>query len=216
MARTRIWLWVLLLASIWTHKGCNSTLQTNDLGVLPQHRLHISNGDSSSGTDHLRQTHPYSSWQAEGYRPWKYIVIHHSATESGNARRFNQMHRKRGWDELGYHFVITNGSGGQNGQVEVGPRWTKQKWGAHCGNTPNNEYNNYGIGICLVGDFGKNLPSDSQLASMNRLVTYLMNTYQIPPHRVIGHRDAPGAKTACPGNTLQQYIHTTLRSNLRR
>ena len=95
---------------------------------------------------------------------WRYIVIHHSATERGCAATFDKMHRVvRGWDELGYHFVITNGKGGADGVVEVGPRWRKQKWGAHCGGTPDNEYNEYGIGICLVGKFDARLPSQKQL-----------------------------------------------------
>src|SRR5574342_132619 len=43
---------------------------------------------------------------------WKYIVIHHSATEKGNAARFDEYHRKkRGWEYgLAYHFVIGNGT----------------------------------------------------------------------------------------------------------
>src|SRR5262245_42419282 len=85
-------------------------------------------------------------------RPWKWIVIHHSATPTGGAAVFDKMHRDKGWDELGYDFVIGNGTDSGNGQVEVGSRWPKQKWGAHA-KTPNNEYNERGIGICLVGNF---------------------------------------------------------------
>src|SRR5438067_10459729 len=54
-------------------------------------------------------------------RSWKWIVIHHSATTSGGAATFDRMHREKGWDELGYHFVIGNGTDTRNGQVEVGP-----------------------------------------------------------------------------------------------
>ena len=32
------------------------------------------------------------------------------AKQAGHAERIDVMHRKRGWDELGYHFVIGNGS----------------------------------------------------------------------------------------------------------
>src|SRR5438270_9583625 len=41
---------------------------------------------------------------------WTCIVIHHSASEEGGADRFDEWHRQRGWDELGYHFVIGNGT----------------------------------------------------------------------------------------------------------
>ena len=83
-------------------------------------------------------------------RQWKWIVIHHSATTTGGAAEFDKMHKAKGWDELGYDFVIGNGSDTGNGQIEVGPRWTKQKIGAHA-KSSDNRFNEYGIGICLVG-----------------------------------------------------------------
>ncbi|HDZ19850.1 hypothetical protein LCGC14_0321400 [marine sediment metagenome] len=150
-------------------------------------------------------------WQATGKRTWTYIVIHHSAAEKGNARQFDLAHRKRGWDEMGYHFVITNGHGGSDGAVEVGSRWRKQKWGAHCGGTLNNEYNEHGIGICLVGDFSTALPSSTQRASLQKLVAYLARAYDIPLANIITHRDAPNAKTNCPGGRFHQYVHGPMK-----
>lgn len=151
------------------------------------------------------------SWTPEALpRPWRWIVIHHSASESGSAATFDQWHRARGWDELGYHFVITNGRGGDDGSVEVGGRWTKQKWGAHC-KTPDNRYNDFGVGICLVGDFRKGQPTVAQLASLRRLTGFLADRYGIDPGSVIGHRDAPGTATACPGEKLSRHIRDRLR-----
>jgi N-acetyl-anhydromuramyl-L-alanine amidase AmpD len=144
-------------------------------------------------------------------RPWRYIVIHHSATDSGSAGAFDAQHRRRGWDELGYHFVIDNGQGGPDGNIEVGSRWRSQKWGAHCGGTPNNEYNNYGIGICLVGDFSSSPPSEAQLAALRRLAADLALTYGISPEDIICHCDAPNATTECPGAALRAYVRGTLR-----
>lgn len=58
------------------------------------------------------------------------IVIHHSATDIGSAASFDRRHRLiNHWDELGYHFVIGNGSGSGDGAIEIGTRWYKQKWG---------------------------------------------------------------------------------------
>ena len=54
-------------------------------------------------------------------RPWRWIVVHHSDTTTGGAAAFDKMHREKGWDELGYDFVIGNGSDTGDGQVEVGP-----------------------------------------------------------------------------------------------
>jgi len=156
-------------------------------------------------------------WASGGNRPWKYIVIHHSATTKGSAKLFDKMHRRNGWDEMGYHFVINNGNGGSDGKVEVGSRWRKQKWGAHT-KTPNNEYNNFGIGICLVGNFMNHMPSQKQLASMRQLVQHLMVTYDIPPQNVIAHKDAPTLKpTECCGKVLHRYVHgNSFRQQLRR
>jgi len=155
-------------------------------------------------------------WEPQAYpRPWRWIVIHHSATETGSAESFDRMHRARGWDEMGYHFVITNGQGGADGQVQVGGRWTKQKWGAHC-KTAGNDYNNYGIGVCVVGNFSDRLPSRAQLASLGRLVGFLMDRYRIAASEVIGHRDAPGTATECPGDALHRYLHQVLRPHLER
>lgn len=153
-------------------------------------------------------------WPCEGRRPWKYIVIHHSATDSGNAEVFDRAHRARGWDGLGYHFVVTNGRGGADGKVEVSRRWKTQKWGAHTGGTPNNEYNNFGIGICLVGDFIEKMPSERQLASLAELLAELTERFDIAPENIIGHCDAPDSETLCPGEALHEYLHRTVRPRL--
>jgi len=142
-------------------------------------------------------------------------VIHHSATARGNAASFDQSHRARGWDELGYHFVIDNGDGGPDGRVEVGSRWTKQKWGAHTGGTPNNEYNNHGIGICLVGEFSDQMPSRAQIAALERLVRTLASKYKIDPDNIIGHRDGPNAATSCPGAVFMNWVNRSLKPRIR-
>jgi N-acetyl-anhydromuramyl-L-alanine amidase AmpD len=147
-------------------------------------------------------------------RRWRYIVIHHSASEEGSAQLFDADHRKRGWDELGYHFVIDNGQGGADGRIEVGGRWKRQKWGAHAGGTPDNEYNTHGIGICVVGTFGDHMPSAAQMESLKALVADLANTYDIPPRNVIGHRDVPNAHTECPGERLWKWVHEQLQPEL--
>lgn len=132
-------------------------------------------------------------------RPWRWIVIHHSATPSGSAAVFDRMHREKGWDELGYHFVIGNGTNSGNGLIEVGPRWPKQKWGAHA-KTPDNKFNDFGIGICLVGNFDVERPTPEQLRSLTRLVAYLERTYRISSNNVLGHKDTKS--TDCPGTYM--------------
>lgn len=42
-----------------------------------------------------------------------------------------------------------------------------------------------------------------------------MAKYDIPAQNVIGHRDAPGTSTECPGNMFHAYL-PTLRAELGR
>jgi len=130
---------------------------------------------------------------------WTWIIIHHSDSDYGSAAIIDRWHRDRGFDELGYHFVIGNGTKSGDGQIEIGPRWTKQKWGAH-DNALDNRYNLNGIGICLVGDFNKTHPTAAQKRSLVKLVVYLMRTYHIPASRVLGHGETKG--TECPGRYM--------------
>ena len=130
-------------------------------------------------------------------RPWKYVVIHHSATDSGDAASIGEYHRdKKGWvNGLGYHFLIGNGTDSRDGQIEVGNRWDDQIDGAHAGN---DKYNKQGVGICLVGNFENEEPSSSQLSSLTYLINYLQERCNIPRNQVIMHKDF--RKTACPGS----------------
>jgi hypothetical protein len=141
-----------------------------------------------------------AEWTPKGRtNNWRWIVIHHSATPTGGARAFDKMHKAKGWDELGYHFVVGNGTDTGDGAVEVGARWTKQKWGAHA-KTADNQYNNFGIGICLVGNFDNERPTRAQMQNLSRLVAHLMKTYKVPAERVIGHGQTKA--TDCPGKNV--------------
>ena len=128
---------------------------------------------------------------------WTYIIIHHSATDVGDAYYFNILHKRKGWDGIGYDFVIDNGSKGkQDGAIEVSFRWINQENGAHCHAA---EMNSRGIGICLVGNFSKEQVSEKQMASLVYLVNVLRRYYSIPMSHIMGHGQVPGARTECPG-----------------
>ncbi|MDD5109389.1 MAG: N-acetylmuramoyl-L-alanine amidase [Candidatus Omnitrophica bacterium] len=129
---------------------------------------------------------------------WKYIIIHHSATDEGNSLNFNKLHKRKGWAGIGYDFVIDNGTDGKkNGQIEATPRWIKQQKGAHCHAS---DMNSKGIGICLVGNFSKSRVSEKQMDALVYLVNILREYYRIPEGRIMGHGQVPGARTECPGN----------------
>jgi hypothetical protein len=132
-------------------------------------------------------------------RRWTAIVVHHSATDRGDAAAFGREHEERGWEGVGYDFVIGNGTGSGDGEVEVTFRWLQQKTGAHC-KTPNNWANEEAVGICLVGDFTKRAPTARQMRSLEALVEFLQKRYGIRKSRIYGHRNTPRAhETECPG-----------------
>lgn len=133
-------------------------------------------------------------------RKWVYVVIHHSGTQSGSVASIHQNHRQRKdkqgqpWLGIGYHFVIGNGSGMEDGKIESTFRWKQQIHGAHSGSAVHNAN---GIGICLIGNFQENAPSKKQIAAVTQLIKTLATKYKIPSRLVIGHNTVK--PTACPG-----------------
>ncbi|NOZ21708.1 MAG: N-acetylmuramoyl-L-alanine amidase [Planctomycetes bacterium] len=145
-------------------------------------------------------------------RPWRTIVIHHSATESGNAALFDKYHREKMHMEngLAYHFVIGNGKGSGDGEIEVSPRWIRQLQGGH---VDREEVNELGIGIALVGDFTKSSPTPKQIESLLGLLRELQADFDIPTERIFGHREINSKPTICPGKFLSMdEIRAKLRA----
>jgi N-acetyl-anhydromuramyl-L-alanine amidase AmpD len=135
-------------------------------------------------------------------REWKYIVLHHTASEKASVESIHEEHLTRKdasgtpWLGIGYHFVVGNGNGMPDGEVEPTFRWRQQLQGAHAGST-DPAYNQSGIGICLVGNFENHEPTASQMASLKKLVRTLKGNYRVASKNVIGHRDVRA--TECPG-----------------
>ena len=129
---------------------------------------------------------------------WKLIVVHHSATERGNASIFDRSHRKRGMQNgLAYHFVIGNGSDSKDGQIEIGPRWKEQLHGGH---VKSEFVNQIGIGICLVGNFEKTKPTHAQIKSLIALIDWLQTKVIRRKLKFAGHKDIE--KNLCPGKNF--------------
>lgn len=195
--------WTIIVVGMLVVGACtaNHVIRSNDNGFTPVPTI--------PGTN-IAVPRAWEQPADAEKRSWKYIVIHHSASDSGGAAAFDSWHRQRGFDELGYHFVIDNGEGGIDGNVEVGSRWYKQKQGAHT-KSSDGRYNDQGIGICLVGNFEKSSPTPAQWASLVKLVAYLKRTCNISETDIIGHRDA-NEKTLCPGRNVTL---TRLRNDVR-
>lgn len=118
------------------------------------------------------------------------IIIHCSATREGQdigVKEIDSMHKQRGFNKIGYHYVIR-----LDGSVEKGREETAI--GAHC-NTKGfsrQSYNRHSIGICYVGGLDKNgkakdTRTDAQKKSLIDLINDICSRYLIV--ELLGHRD---------------------------
>jgi hypothetical protein len=144
---------------------------------------------------------------------WRFIVVHNSGTRQGNARIFDYYHRyvRHMQNGLAYQFVIGNGTSSGNGQIEVGNRWVRQINGGHV----HSDYlNNIALGICLVGDFNRDLPTKAQLEALDELIRYLrirVGKIDGKPAIVKAHKEInpPQWPTDCPGDRFPyHWLHS--------
>lgn len=141
---------------------------------------------------------------------WKYIVVHNSGTREGNARVFDIYHKRvrHMQNGLAYHFVIGDGHGSGDGQIEVGSRWTRQINGGH---VASDYLNDIALGICLVGDFNRDTPTRAQIGALEELVSYLRNRVGRSQGRqaiVHAHKEINPRPTDCPGDRFPyNWLH---------
>jgi hypothetical protein len=146
--------------------------------------------------------------------PVRYITLHHDgmspflakdqASAAARIELIRVSHRGHDWADIGYHFVVDRG-----GRVWEG---RDLKWqGAHV-----KDHNEGNIGICCLGNFDEQSPSDEQLEAAERIVACLMDKYRVPVSRVRSHQEWQGARTACPGRSLQREFVQMRRNELSR
>ena len=153
----------------------------------------------------------YDDWyykSSETYKGWKYIVIHHSATNAGSVSAFDKFHTRQGYGGVAYHFVIGNGNGMKDGEVKETFRWKKKMSGTHV-SVNSWEHNVFGIGICLVGNLENTPPTKAQILSLKKLISELKASHRIDDKNIIGHKPVQydnasnkTEQTACPGKKL--------------
>lgn len=128
------------------------------------------------------------------------IVVHCSATgpqaDIGVAQ-ITQWHKQRGFDTVGYHYVIR-----RNGTRETGR--PESAIGAHV-----RGHNSKSIGVCLAGGVdpqGKphNNFTAEQFATLEALLRELKGRY--PQARILGHRDLSPDKNGDGRITPDEFI----------
>jgi murein DD-endopeptidase MepM/ murein hydrolase activator NlpD len=129
---------------------------------------------------------------------WKYIVIHHSAVDTGTVKGMDEYHRnvRNMQNGLAYHFVIGNGNGMGDGEIAATQRWLRQLDGGHL---ISDKQNKVSLGICLVGNFDKRKPSPKQMERLTALVKALMARCKLNPSAVKTHQQINVVNTRCPG-----------------
>jgi len=131
--------------------------------------------------------------------PVKYLTIHCAATPEGRHVSADTISK---WDQAkfgqtSYHWVIE-----LDGKA-VRTLRDDQK-GAHVGGA-----NSGNIGICYVGGCDKAMnPKDTRTAAQNEALRTLVRTYRdrYPNLIVMGHRNWPGVKKACPSFDVTAWL----------
>lgn len=132
----------------------------------------------------------------------RYIVIHCTATPSGTTIESIQRYWKdvRGWgDTPGYHYVIE-----ASGKVLNLLDESRNSNGVYA-------HNSACVNISYIGGIDKlGKPKDTrslkQQEAMYNLIIELRRRY--PHAEVLGHRDFPGVKKACPSFDVTTWLAT--------
>jgi hypothetical protein len=108
---------------------------------------------------------------------WQYIYIHQSKTLGGDV---SSLARDAG---LGDHFVVGNGDGCIDGEIQISQRWNQQLPAQPPPGTQS--VNERCISICMVGDFNETAPTPTQVRRLGQLVQTLQNRCHIPADGVL-------------------------------
>jgi hypothetical protein len=131
------------------------------------------------------------------------VWLHHGASGSSSVATANAYARHHivtnRWADVGYSWLIAGG------QVLEGRGPGRE--GAHTAG-----HNGRSYGICLAGNYHMTPPAARDLDALRWLLSHgVERGWWDRPHVTGGHRDAPGASTACPGDALNQAIPTINR-----
>ena len=136
---------------------------------------------------------------------WKYIYVRHSRTASGNALTLGQTNGSAG---LGDHFVIGNGDGAIDGEIQIGQRWNNQQSATPPAGA--NKIDPACVSICLVGDFDRTVPTQTQLRRLTQLVGTLQGKYGIKADFVVLQTDV----SSSPAGIGRYFPSTAFRQQL--
>lgn len=144
-------------------------------------------GVTLSSLDQTQAVRPEDRlFSRETYRDWRSIIIHDSRTRAGSLDSLNADAQRRGRSAIGYQFVVNNGTGADDGEIEPSFRWFRQQdfGGDYLAGDDAAWFHDHAVGLCLVGDLGKQPPTDAQLRELTWLVQQLQQRFNIPADAV--------------------------------
>lgn len=118
------------------------------------------------------------------------IIVHCTATKAGkyfDVRDVRRWHLQRGWEDIGYHYLVL-----LDGTIQAGRPLAEVS--AHCVG-----HNSHSIGVCYVGGLDPNgNPADTRTEAQRTALRNLLIDlrHQCPTAVIHGHRDF--APKACP------------------
>jgi hypothetical protein len=134
-----------------------------------------------------------------------HLTIHHTVSPPDRSiASIASFHvNSRDWPGIGYHYVLDD----KGGIFETNYLTTKSY---HAGSydAPGDE-NLYSVGISLQGDFTDEPPPQIQQDAARWLVEVLQDA--LGELDILGHREMPGASTACPGATYKEWLEEIRR-----
>jgi hypothetical protein len=122
-----------------------------------------------------------SSRVAQAPGRWESVEIYYSGTKAGNIDQIASLSGLTSSDDINCHFVICNGLGGNDGQIQTTEKWQKQ-WSV----IPDHTW--YGssrtIRVCLIADGKSVRPTNAQIKRAEALVEALSAKFSVPPAKI--------------------------------
>ncbi|MDX2340255.1 peptidoglycan recognition protein family protein [Micrococcus sp. M4NT] len=170
-------------------------------------------------TDDWGAVTPANYLQTLYERP-SYLVIHHTTTPNTSdgsrqaamdlARMVQKGHIAQGWGDSGQQFTLSRG--GFPMEARHGSRHALEGGETFMLGIHALGFNAYALGIECEGFYMVNPPPQSLYAGLVRLSAYICQQYEMPPSRIIGHRDV--VATSCCGDAFYAKL-PILREDVR-
>jgi len=115
-----------------------------------------------------------TSRAAQSAGRWNCIEIYYSGTKAGNIEQLASLGGLANPEDTNCHFVICNGLGGDDGQIQTTEKWQRQY--------PIRDLN--AIRICVIADGETTRPTDFQIKRVEALTEALHRKFNIQPESI--------------------------------